>query len=76
MDKLSANPPPENVQIVKISDGQFYRATTSATMIDVAEIKAQLAFPDARKAELYALLAEGAAHGVGDAAAEVAARTD
>lgn len=66
--------PDENVQIVKINESQFYRAKTASTMVDVAAIKEDIVRLEALIAERYALLEEGAAHGVGDAAAAVSAR--
>lgn len=68
------NVPAENTEIVKINDGQFYITKTASTMVDVAAIKEDIARLESLIEERYALLAEGAAQGVADAATAVAAR--
>ena len=67
-------PPPDNIQIIKINDGQFYRSATSSTMIDVAAIKDDIVRLQQLIEDRYALLAEGAAEGVADAVDAVTAR--
>jgi hypothetical protein len=61
-------PPPENRQIIKANDDQFYEAKTSATLFSTASLKGEIVALEALLASRRALLAEAAAVGVADAA--------
>lgn len=56
--------PEENVTYVKINETQFYRASTSSTMIDVAALMQELASYQAQIDKIVELLKGGVDQGV------------